>query len=1005
MSMTDDPRLAMLLDELTASRRSPEEVCSKCPELLPLVRRRWRQMRRVSAQLDALFPPSGDGAGRLPHRLADESAIPKIDGYEFEAVLGRGGMGVVYRARHLQLGRTVALKMLLAGSYAGREESERFLHEAQMVAGLHHPNIVQLYEVGQVDSRPYFTMELVEGGNLAQKLSGTPLAARDAAHLIAELAEAVEAAHQRGVIHRDLKPANVLLSGEWPVASDKHESDSAVPVTRPLSLVTPKITDFGLARQLESGLGLTLTGAPLGTPSYMAPEQARGDKKAVGPATDIYSLGAILYECLTGRPPFRADRPAATLQQVLTDEPASPARLNRRVSRDLETICLKCLRKEPQKRYASAQALADDLRRFERGEPIKARRVGSLERAARWARRRPALAGATFSGILLAFALVGTIVWWHGQQTALRATAIAYAEADLTESERLRDQGDFATSAAVLQRAKDRLGEFVPPELHNRLQAGLNNLQLVIRLDAVRLERALLGSPADLIGVLALPGQAATEDGYGLPSPLHSGRHYDEAFRAAGIGSAGDDRAAAAAHVRASPVRGALVAALDDWAACVTDEDQQAWVLAVLREADPDAWRDRIRDPGTWENTDALRELAAGAPVTEQSPQLLAVLGARLRAKKIDAVPFLARVVAAYPNDFWANIEMGNACYEQKSAAEAVGYYRAALALRPQAVSIHYALGSLYLGLGSQRWDQSIAEYREAVRLDPANARYHNRLGIALAWKGCNDEALVEFREAIRIDPNVGWSHHCLAVTLERQHHFDEAVGEFQTAAALSSEKRAQWNGDARKLLLRLGRVAEAQAIWKEDLATHPPKHDDWFGYAELCLFLGDEAEYRRARRELLAQFGSTTDPAIAERTGRASLLLHTEDGELNQAVALTVRAVAVGRAGREFAFPYFLFAEGLARYREGRLDEANKLLSGEAGSVMRPCPRLILAMVQHQNGQHEEARKTLAAAIASYDWTPTKADNHDAWIAHILRREAEALIGSSSIREQLSLP
>ncbi len=196
-----------------------------------------------------------------------------------------------------------------------------------------------------------------------------------------------------------------------------------------------------------------------------------------------------------------------------------------------------------------------------------------------------------------------------------------------------------------------------------------------------------------------------------------------------------------------------------------------------------------------------------------------------------------------------------------------------------------------------------------------------------------------------------------------------------------------------RGLLVELGRVAEARAAWKEELAANPPNHDDWFGYAELCLFLGDEAEYRRARRDLLTRFGSATDPAIAERTGRACLLLPAPEGELRQAVALTERAVAVGRPGHEFAYPYYLFAEGLALYRQGRLDDAIKRMTGEAASVMGPGPRLILAMAQHQQGNKDQARKTLAAAVLSHDWSANRADTHDAWITHILRREAESLI------------
>ena len=241
---------------------------------------------------------------------------------------------------------------------------------------------------------------------------------------------------------------------------------------------------------------------------------------------------------------------------------------------------------------------------------------------------------------------------------------------------------------------------------------------------------------------------------------------------------------------------------------------------------------------------------------------------------------FLERVVSAYPGDFWVNVEMGNALCDQSKAGEAIGYYRTALALRPETVSLRYALGDLYLGL--QRWDEAIAEYEQAVRLDPENAWCHNRLGFTLAWKGGRDEeAIAQFREAIRIDANHGWSHYFLAIALENKGCLDEAVDEFREAARLLPEKRAEAKQRRRGLLLRLGRGADARAAWKEELAAHPPKHDDWFGYAELCLFLGDEAEYRRARRDLLAQFGSTTDPAVAERTGRACLLLPAAEAEL----------------------------------------------------------------------------------------------------------------------------
>jgi serine/threonine-protein kinase len=961
--MAGDPRVLALLEEMLDTGRTPEEVCRDVPELLPEVRRRWRDFRLIDQEVSAFLPPSHHAETGPPATVPAD--LPQVPGYRVEAVLGQGGMGIVYQAWHLRLQRPVALKMLLAGAYAQPAERERFQREAEAVAAMVHPNIVQVHDVGEVEERPYFTMELVEGGDLARQIQGTPQPARKAAGLVATLADAVQAAHQRGIVHRDLKPANVLLTGDG----------------------TPKVTDFGLAQRLEGGEGLTLSGTPLGTPSYMAPEQARGNRGAIGPATDIYALGAILYELLTGRPPFRADSGLATLQQVMADDPVPPARLNRRVPRDLETICLKCLHKEPQRRYASAQALAEDLRRFERGEPIKARPVNPVERAARWVQRRPALAGALAFGTLLASALVVSVFWWHGQRTALEATAVAYAEADLNESERLRDLGEFQASAAVLQRAKDRLREYVPPELRDRLSTAFANLELVTRLDAIRLERTRVKPPAETLSVLVM---STTEAVNGTAS----GRHYAEAFREAGIGAPGDDPAEAAARVRASPVRGALVAGLDDWAACTADRDQLAWVLAVVRLADSDPWRDRVRDPATWDDPEALRDLASRVRLPEQSPHLLSVLGARLRAKKIDAVPFLARVAAAYPKDFWANIELGNAFLDQANVADAVESYRLALELRPEANFIRYALGCMYLGL--RRWDRCVVEFEQATRQDPDNAWYHNRLGVCLEWRGGHDdEAMAEYRESIRLDPTIGWTHHHLAVSLKRKERFEEAAAEFQEAARLFPEKRAEWKRDMRLALLRLGRGAEALADWKQELVGRPPAHDDWFGYAELCLFLGDEAEYRRARRDLLTQFSATANPDVAERTGRASLLLPPSADELRQAIALVERAVAVGRSGHEFIYPYYRFAEGLARYRQGRFDDTITIMTGDAAQSLGACPRLVLAMALHQKGRGDDARRALKEAIRLRDWTAKSADHQDVWTAHILRREAESLLGS----------
>ncbi len=358
----------------------------------------------------------------LRDRLRNGAArgqYPPVEGYEILREVGRGGMGVVYQARQLSLNRLVALKMVLAGAHAGVEELLRFRSEAEAAAQLVHPNIVQIHEVGQADGQPYFSMEYVEGGNLAQQLA-TPLPAQGAAQLVETLARAVHHAHAHGVIHRDLKPANVMLTADG----------------------VPKVTDFGLAKAVEreppsaergeqsaqksdtfhgtvrtphSALRvLTHTGAVLGTPSYMAPEQALGRSRDISAATDVYALGAILYEALTGRPPFHAATPLETLQQVVSEEPVPLSRLQRKLSGDLETICLKCLQKEPAKRYASAAALADDLRRFLNRVPIRARRTGTPERLWRWCRRNPKVAslGAALVVVFLG-GFVGVTVQWH----------------------------------------------------------------------------------------------------------------------------------------------------------------------------------------------------------------------------------------------------------------------------------------------------------------------------------------------------------------------------------------------------------------------------------------------------------------------------------------------------------------------------------------------------------------------------------------------------------------
>ena len=349
-----------------------------------------------------------------------------IPGYEILGELGRGGMGVVYKARQNRLNRLVALKMILAGAHADPQQLERFRAEAEAVARLQHPYIVQIYEISEHDGCPFFSLEFVDGGTLAQKLTGVAQPPRLAAHLTRLLASAMHSAHQKGIIHRDLKPGNILLAAPTEHISGSDSFHSEMQATFRLYGI-PKITDFGLAKHLDVQ-SQTRTGAILGTPSYMAPEQAEGRAHAIGPATDVYGLGAIFYEMLTGRPPFEGDSSLTTIRNLLAQDPLPPSQLHLKVPRDLETICLKCLEKDPARRYPSAEDLAEDLHRFLNDQPIEARPTGWWGRSVKWMRRHPTMTIVAFVLFVAVLSLLTMGLVYHlRMETAFEETQ-KYAE-------------------------------------------------------------------------------------------------------------------------------------------------------------------------------------------------------------------------------------------------------------------------------------------------------------------------------------------------------------------------------------------------------------------------------------------------------------------------------------------------------------------------------------------------------------------------------------------------
>jgi WD40 repeat protein len=371
-----------------------------------------------------------------PARAAPADA-PSIAGYETLKVLGQGGMGVVYLAWQSGLARLVALKMMLTGAGAGSRRLRRFRTEAEAAARLQHPNIIQIYEVGEADGQPFLAMEYAAGGSLAAQLGGKPQPWRKAAALVETLAGAVYHAHQRGIVHRDLKPANILM-----------QRANAATRTASAAEYTPKVADFGIAKFVFDGEPRTCNEAILGTPGYMAPEQASTGAKTVGPAADIHALGAILYEMLTGRPPYWGAGTPETLENIRSQEPISPRQLVATIPLDLETICLKCLRKKPEQRYETALALAEDLRRCGAGEPIRARPIKAHERVAKWARRHPSQAALIAVSCLT---ILATTIAAIGRAYNARVTALNVALREAVEQARKAEAEAERQRAAVSQ--------------------------------------------------------------------------------------------------------------------------------------------------------------------------------------------------------------------------------------------------------------------------------------------------------------------------------------------------------------------------------------------------------------------------------------------------------------------------------------------------------------------------------------------------------------------------
>jgi tetratricopeptide (TPR) repeat protein/predicted Ser/Thr protein kinase len=708
-----------------------------------------------------------------------------IPGYVIVEELGRGGMGVVYKARQKGLNRFVALKMILAGAHAGPEELERFEIEAQAVASLKHPHIVQIYQVGEHAGLPFFSLEFVEGGSLAQFASGKPIPPRDAAEILAKLAEGMHYAHQHQIVHRDLKPANVLLT----------------------ATKEPKITDFGLAKRLEGDSKQTRTGTLVGTPSYMAPEQARGDRALIGPASDQYALGAILYELLTGRPPFQGTSALETLEQARTQEPVSPRRLQPKIPRDLETICLKCLSKEIHKRYADAGAFKDDLTRFLEDRPIKARPVSAPERVWRWCSRNKRTAVLTG---LFAVTALGLVVALGVVRARAAHEAQVVEEAGQLARERFRiasetmAQGDYRHASALLAVSDPTLlrapGLAQLREVRRRLTSQVALFkEFQERLDALRFKALLAGSLepqalerecAEAVqfydDIVARKGKAV--DGIPRLDPPQDVLFKEDCF----------DLLLAAAAIEAQVAGSASNPGLEQAAA------QRG--ISYLSRAEPllpptralyavraNLWTHAANAKAAADDSDRAKKIEASSAVDHfwhGFSELQRALEAQKRAESEPAQTHFRQAIAEFsdalrsrPDHFWAHMLWAECHYDLGHWADAVIGYTACIRIRPER-SWPYRNRAQAL-LKENDTDQAIQDFTTALKIDPRYAEAAFGRGLAYLARADGKHAIEDFDRATSINPKYLDAYYQKGDVSRRSNRLTDALDAFSRVVEL----------------------------------------------------------------------------------------------------------------------------------------------------------------------------------------------------------------------------
>jgi tetratricopeptide (TPR) repeat protein/tRNA A-37 threonylcarbamoyl transferase component Bud32 len=852
-----------------AQGTSPLEATRELPPT-----QRLETVEYGSADMAATVPHADPGAADAPD--AGDVSLgpakpggapappPTVAGYDIFGVLGRGGMGVVYKARQVKLNRLVALKMVLAGAHAGPLQMSRFYTEAEAVARMQHPNIIQIYEVGEHDGLPFLSLEYAAGGSLARKIAAKPQPPRAAAETAERLARAMASAHERGIIHRDLKPANVLLDQDG----------------------LPKITDFGLAKRLEDDSSQTRSGTLMGTPSYMAPEQARGHTREIGPHSDQYALGAILYELLTGRPPFVGTTVGETLSQVCSQEPVPPTRLQPKVPPDLETVCLKCLQKEPPRRYAGCAALADDLHHFLAGEPIKARPVGRAERAWRWCRRNPRVAAlsAAVGVLLLAVAASLAVV-----AVRLGRERQAVAETRKAAGQRL-EQAAEVVAGGDARRAHDLL-RWSDPLLASHPELGDVRSQL----DTLRAQVDVYAEFRELLDrarfACRFGSRPQKEEGQRYCHQLLT--LYDEIDGRTGRGAAG--LPPLNAEQQQLFKEDAFEAFLT--AAQVEQELARGGGDAAERQAARQAldWLNRAEQvlPGTralhvhrapvWArlgNGDAERadmDQARAIPPTSAVDHFWHGFANHLRGDEAlrardakAANEFYRQELAEYaaflqlrPDHFWGYFNWAN-CHarlnERPDLYDALIGYTACMRLRDDFPWPYNNRGTVHLRLGES--DLAVADFSAALARNPNYPDAHANRGLAYLALGQTDPALDDFTRAVELDPTYAPAYAERAEIYRKRKQDAEAAGDYTRLLALAADKAPLLEKRA-AAYRALNRPDEAIEDYGQLLALNPKNLQARAARADLLLRRG---RYAEARDDLTGILEAAPTAATARR-------------------------------------------------------------------------------------------------------------------------------------------